>query len=220
VRAARTAAEACVGLLGLSDRLAVVTLPAAPGSSTINFERVDAVKTLAALRPLWGRAAAPVNADAPAALEAHASSTLAALSQVGKPAVRGVDFDGRRLNGMEPTRERLAERRLERTRRPVVDHDVLAAPDGALPLRRERLEPHLLDEPEAHPAHERGKAEPRQTVGERLIATWTPFWSLMVRSRSARDSTSALATADTIARNNRRGVKVRDRSACPVVRPS
>jgi hypothetical protein len=66
-RAARSVAESCVGLLGLSDRIAVVTLPARPGSSTINFERVDVGKTLAALRPMWGREADSADADAAAA---------------------------------------------------------------------------------------------------------------------------------------------------------
>jgi hypothetical protein len=122
-RAARTAAEACLGLLGLSDRLAVVTLPAAAGSTMIGVGREDAGRALAALRPLWGRTVEAVDADtpapppgaqaadaaraaeaergdaerdaarraalvpggeapSPAALKAHASSTLAALSQV------------------------------------------------------------------------------------------------------------------------------------------
>jgi hypothetical protein len=66
---------------------------------------------------------------------------------VGKPALGCAEFDGRRLEGMEPTRERLAERRRERKRRPVVHHDGLEARDGALPLGRERLEAQLLDEP-------------------------------------------------------------------------
>jgi hypothetical protein len=55
-RSAREVGQAIVGMLGLSDRLAVVTLPSSEGTKTIDFERVEAGKILTQLRPLWGRA--------------------------------------------------------------------------------------------------------------------------------------------------------------------
>src|SRR5512133_3438552 len=58
---ARLVAQSCVGMLGLSDRVSVVTLPAREGTTTITFERVDVGKKLAGLRPRWGRG--PQRAD-------------------------------------------------------------------------------------------------------------------------------------------------------------
>jgi VWFA-related protein len=62
-RAARAAVETLVGMLGLSDRLAVVTLPPPADAMTIDFERAAGAKLLANLRPLWGRAPLPAEAD-------------------------------------------------------------------------------------------------------------------------------------------------------------
>jgi VWFA-related protein len=88
-RIARTAAEACINLLGLSDRLAVVTLPPREGTTTIDFERVDAVKMLAGLRPMWGRAGPPLNADEPGMLPGAAGADAAARAAMGGDARAG-----------------------------------------------------------------------------------------------------------------------------------
>ncbi len=65
-RSAEEAGQAIVGMLGLSDRVAVVTLPAGEGTKAIDFERVEAGRTLTQLRPLWGRAMATTVASLPA----------------------------------------------------------------------------------------------------------------------------------------------------------
>jgi hypothetical protein len=81
-RAAKEAGQAIVGMLGLSDRVAVVTLPAGEGTKSIDFERVEAGRILGQLRPLWGRAMATavagLPADAPGALLAAQARVAAA----------------------------------------------------------------------------------------------------------------------------------------------
>lgn len=80
-----------------------------------------------------------------------------------------MDFQGRGVEGGEPSREGLVQLRLERKRRAVLNHDVPEARHGPLPLRRQGLEPQPVDEPRQHPAHERGEADAGETVVERLV---------------------------------------------------
>jgi hypothetical protein len=73
---------------------------------------------------------------------------------VGEATVRGVDFDGRRFDRREPPWERVGQGRLDREGRPVLNHQVREAGDGAVSLRRERLHPQLVQEAPQHLLHE------------------------------------------------------------------
>jgi hypothetical protein len=85
-----------------------------------------------------------------------------------------MDFHGGGLDRGEPTRKHPAQRRLERKRRAVVDHDVLEPGDGSLPVWRERLDAQLLDQSPAHPAHEHREPQPREAIVERLVRDLHP----------------------------------------------
>jgi hypothetical protein len=50
-----------------------------------------------------------------------------------------------------------------------VDHDVLEARDGALPLGRQRLDAQLLHQSYAHAAHEHREAQPCEAIVEGLV---------------------------------------------------
>jgi hypothetical protein len=91
------------------------------------------------------------------------------LHLIGKPTVGGVNFHRGGLEGGEPSRKDLAQRRLQRKRRAVVDHDLLEARHGSLPLGREGLAAQVLHKSHAHAAHEHGEARPREAIVERLV---------------------------------------------------
>ena len=61
---AREVVNSCLTLLGLSDRIAVVSLPARPGAAAISFDRAAIRQTLANLRALGALGAEALNIEA------------------------------------------------------------------------------------------------------------------------------------------------------------
>ena len=61
---AREVVNSCLALLGLSDRIAVVSLPARPGAAAISFDRAAIRQTLANLRALGALGAEALNIEA------------------------------------------------------------------------------------------------------------------------------------------------------------
>ena len=96
-RSAEEVGQAIVGMLGLSDRVAVVTLPAGEGTKAIDFERVEAGRTLTQLRPLWGRAMATTVASLPA--DAAGAQLAAQARAAAADEVRAEDETARRAAG-------------------------------------------------------------------------------------------------------------------------
>jgi hypothetical protein len=80
-----------------------------------------------------------------------------------------VDFDGRGFDRREPPREHVGQGGLDREGRPVLNHQVREAGDGAVALRREGLHPQLGQEALQHVLHERREPRAREPVVERLV---------------------------------------------------
>jgi VWFA-related protein len=90
---ARALAEAWLDLTGLSDRVALVVLPAGPGTTVVSYERADLARSLAAIRALRGAGADAPSADNEAGRDAAAGAATASADDPRRAA--GVAADPR-----------------------------------------------------------------------------------------------------------------------------